>query len=125
MKTYDEILASLPKARRERIKAGADIIRRDIAMRDLRKQMASTQAEVAVKLGIDQSGVARMERRGDMLLSTLESYISSLGGELKLVAEFPGLPAVQLLKPTPRKPSNPPSGKPATGSGLRRKSKAA
>jgi hypothetical protein len=30
-----------------------------------------------------------MERRADLLLSTMSSYIEAMGGKLKLVAEFP------------------------------------
>jgi hypothetical protein len=30
-----------------------------------------------------------LERRDDMYLSTLRSYVRALGGELKLVASFP------------------------------------
>jgi hypothetical protein len=30
-----------------------------------------------------------MERRADMLLSTMSSYVEAMGGKLRLVAEFP------------------------------------
>ena len=34
--------------------------------------------------------ISRLERRTDLLLSTMASYIEAMGGKLKLVAEFPG-----------------------------------
>ncbi len=46
---------------------------------------------------IDQSEVSRLERRSDMLLSTLRSFIQTAGGELQLVATFPGSRPVHLL----------------------------
>lgn len=46
---------------------------------------------------IDQSEVSRLERRSDMLLSTLRSFIQAAGGELQLVATFPGSRLVHLL----------------------------
>jgi len=33
--------------------------------------------------------IAQMEKRADMLLSTLSSYIAAMGGKLNLVVEFP------------------------------------
>jgi hypothetical protein len=33
--------------------------------------------------------VSRLERRADLLLSTLGSYVAAMGGTLRLVAEFP------------------------------------
>jgi DNA-binding XRE family transcriptional regulator len=40
-----------------------------------------TQAELARELGISQGAVSQMERREDMLLSTLRSYIMATGAE--------------------------------------------
>jgi DNA-binding XRE family transcriptional regulator len=40
-----------------------------------------TQAEIAHELGISQGAVSQMERREDMLLSTLRSYITATGAE--------------------------------------------
>lgn len=38
---------------------------------------------------VEQAAISKLERRDDMYLSTLQSYIKALGGELKLVASFP------------------------------------
>jgi hypothetical protein len=40
------------------------------------------------KLGITQDGVSRLEKRTDLLLSTLREYVEAIGGKLSLVAEF-------------------------------------
>ncbi|MBR5950703.1 MAG: XRE family transcriptional regulator [Actinomycetaceae bacterium] len=84
-----EILASLPKERRRRIEARAAELR---TLRDLRLAVEQTQQQVASKLGIEQNNISRMERRSDMLLSTLRRYVECLGGRLELVAHFPNQP---------------------------------
>ncbi|MDX2968911.1 helix-turn-helix transcriptional regulator [Kribbella solani] len=40
-----------------------------------------TQVEVAEKLGVGQAVVSRLERRNDMLLSTLADYLHATGAE--------------------------------------------
>lgn len=36
-----------------------------------------------------QDGVSRLEKRSDLLLSTLRNYVEAVGGNLTLVAQFP------------------------------------
>jgi transcriptional regulator with XRE-family HTH domain len=66
------------------------------ALGELRKAQALTQERMAELLGVSQEAVSRMERRTDMLLSTLTSYVEAMGGTLRLVAEFPGKPPVAI-----------------------------
>jgi len=40
-------------------------------------------------LGINQAAVSKMERRADMYISTLQSMIRAMGGQLKIEALFP------------------------------------
>ena len=47
-------------------------------------------------MNVGQDTVARCEQRSDMLLSTLRRYIAAAGGQLSLIAEFPGRPSVRL-----------------------------
>jgi len=44
---------------------------------------------MAALLGVEQENVSRIERRADLLLSTLASYVAAMGGKLRLIAEFP------------------------------------
>lgn len=37
-----------------------------------------------------------MEKRSDLLLSTLRHYIEGMGGKLELVAQFPNRPPVRI-----------------------------
>lgn len=51
---------------------------------------------MAKQLGIAQDSVSRLEKRSDLLLSTLRKTVEAMGGELSLVAEFPDRPPVVL-----------------------------
>ena len=65
-----------------------------MALRELRKAHHRTQASMAKQLGISQDGVSRLEKRSDLLLSTLRNYVEAMGGNLRLIAEFPDQPPV-------------------------------
>jgi transcriptional regulator with XRE-family HTH domain len=60
-----------------------------MSLRDLRKARKLTQERLAEALNVGQDGVSRLEKRSDLLLSTLRSYVEAMGGSLSLVAEFP------------------------------------
>ncbi len=86
----DDLIALLPADIRARGEAlGAILIAEELVLQDLRKAMALTQTQLAATLGVGQEHVSRIEQRSDMLLSTLKSYVAAMGGELKLVAQFP------------------------------------
>jgi len=95
--TLKEKMAQLPPERRARIEAEADRLHAEyLTLKDLRKAKALTQEQVAAALGIRQATVAQLEKRSDLLLSTLRSYVEALGGRLRLMVEFPGRPPVAL-----------------------------
>lgn len=58
-------------------------------LRDLRKARDLTQVEVAAVMGITQDNVSRLEKRSDVLLSTLRGYVEAMGGKLDLRVQFP------------------------------------
>lgn len=60
-----------------------------LTMQQLRKARALTQAQLGEVLGKNQVGIAQLEKRSDMLLSTLRSYVEAMGGNLSLVVQFP------------------------------------
>ena len=93
---YAEVEAH-PRAPQRVRAARAEIDARQATLAELRKARALTQAAVAELLAMDQSEVSRLERRANMLLSTLRSFIRATGGELQLVATFPDAEPVQLL----------------------------
>jgi DNA-binding XRE family transcriptional regulator len=87
----DDKIKRLPAARRAKIEARAkELVTEELTLRELRRQLQLTQASVAQSLGLGQDNVSRIERRGDLLLSTLRKTVEAMGGTLRLVAEFPG-----------------------------------
>ena len=53
----------------------------------IRRETGLTQTELAASLGVGQAQVSKIERQGDMLLSTLASYLTALRVAAHLVVE--------------------------------------
>lgn len=96
-KNLAQIMAEFPPKRQKKIEARAsELIAQEMTLRDIRKAYQLTQEHMAEILGVGQDSVSRLEKRTDLLLSTLRSYINAMGGNLKLIAEFPDRPPVLL-----------------------------
>ena len=85
----DDVMATLPKERQHRVEARAMEL---ATLKDLRQAARQTQEQLAATLGVGQDTISRLEKRSDMLLSTLRHYVESMGGKLELVAQFPNRP---------------------------------
>lgn len=94
---FYEMVESHGAARERYEEVLAEIEANQATLAQVRKAKSLTQTTIAMILDIDQSEVSRLERRSDMLLSTLRSFIQAAGGELQLVATFPGSRPVHLL----------------------------
>ena len=70
-------------------RASEEIHRHQASLAKVRKLRALAQATVAEAMGMDQSEISRLERRTDLLLSTLRRFVNATGGELHLVATYP------------------------------------
>jgi len=104
-RTLNQVLATLPANRRARIERRASEL---ATLKDLRHAVERTQEELATSLGVGQDTISRIERRSDMLLSTLRRYVEAMGGKLELVAEFPDRPRIvidQLARTREKSPS--------------------
>lgn len=83
-------IRKLNSVQRKRVAArAAELIAEEMSLRELRKARKLTQARVAKLLGITQDSVSRLERRSDLLLSTLRRTVRAMGGDVRIVAEFP------------------------------------
>ncbi|MGD0942073.1 MAG: helix-turn-helix domain-containing protein [Terracidiphilus sp.] len=95
--SLEEILQAMPEERRRRIEQrAAELIAEELHLRELRRLRKLTQSRLSKKLKIGQEGVSRIEKRTDLYLSTLRSYVEGVGGKLSLVVEFPDRPPVVL-----------------------------
>lgn len=90
-KKLDDLMAALPKDRQKRVEARAMEL---ATLKDLRQAVQQTQEQMAAALGVRQDTISRLEKRSDMLLSTMRHYVESMGGKLELVAKFPDRPPV-------------------------------
>jgi DNA-binding XRE family transcriptional regulator len=79
----DRMLAEIPVEEAERFDAEADEMDRVHAMSlaMVREAGKRTQAEIARELKVTQGAVSQLEKRDDMLLSTLRSYLTATGAE--------------------------------------------
>ena len=57
-------------------------------LRQVRDRAKLTQRELAAKLGVTQSAVAKIEQRDDVLLSTLIAYVKAAGGRYEIEVDF-------------------------------------
>jgi transcriptional regulator with XRE-family HTH domain len=86
----NEKIRKLSPAQRRKVEArAAQLIAEEMTLRALRQARKLTQVRLAKALGVTQDSVSRLENRGDLLLSTLRKTVKAMGGNLRLVAEFP------------------------------------
>ncbi|MGH9600334.1 MAG: helix-turn-helix domain-containing protein [Terracidiphilus sp.] len=94
---YERVLAEESEQTRLWVKQrAAELIAEELTLREVRRARKLTQARLSRKLKIGQEGVSRIEKRTDLYISTLRSYVEGVGGKLKLVVELPNQPPVVL-----------------------------
>jgi transcriptional regulator with XRE-family HTH domain len=95
----EDFIASLPPEEQHAIQHEAERwIAEELTLRALRKARACSQKQVGDLLHIKQAAVSRLERRTDMYVSTLRSFIEAMGGELDIIARFPEQIAVRITQ---------------------------
>jgi transcriptional regulator with XRE-family HTH domain len=100
-RTLDEMIATLPATQRRAVATRAEaLIDEELSLRDLRKALQLTQSDVARRLKKGQDAVSRIEQRDDLLLSTLQSYVAAMNGELEVICRFKDRPAIRLMTRT-------------------------
>jgi hypothetical protein len=64
--------------------------RREMELQELRKHRKVSQEMLAKAMKVTQASISQTEQRDDVLLSSLQNYVAGLGGELHVIAKFPG-----------------------------------
>lgn len=82
-------LLERPAARARYEETLAQINARQANLAQVRRARAFAQAAIAELTGMNQSEVSKLERRSEMLISTLRKFIEATGGELHLIANYP------------------------------------
>lgn len=111
MNVNDKIKKLSPAQRKKVETRAAQIIAEEMTLRELRKARKLTQVRMAKSLGITQDSVSRLEKRSDLLLSTLRKTVEAMGGSLSLVAEFPDRAPAVLAGIAEEEPPRKPSGR--------------
>jgi transcriptional regulator with XRE-family HTH domain len=95
--TSAEELRHRRRPNRARVDAIKRAVELEIALHELRERCGVTQEELASRIDTSRPNVSRIERGDDIRLSTLQRYVAALGGELEIVARFPGGESQRLL----------------------------
>jgi len=91
----DKIKRLKPALRTKAERRADELIAEEMTLRELRRARELTQVRMAKTLGVSQDSISRLEKRSDLLLSTLQKTVEAMGGHLSLVAEFPdGAPVI-------------------------------
>jgi transcriptional regulator with XRE-family HTH domain len=61
----------------------------EMPLQELRRARHLSQEQLAEILQVRQATISKLERRTDMYISTLRSYIQAMGGDLEITARFP------------------------------------
>jgi len=112
MTNLERIRKELSPARRKKVHAcAAQLIAEEMTLQELRRARKLTQVRMAKALGISQDGISKLEKRSDLLLSTLRKTVEAMGGSLSLVAEFPDRDPVVLSGISEVEPDPKPAGR--------------
>lgn len=96
-KSLDQVMKTVPATRREKIEQRSQqLIQEQMTLQELRRALNLTQEVMAELLDMNQANVSKVEKRADMLISTLRGYVEAMGGSLELVARLPGQNPVRL-----------------------------
>jgi DNA-binding transcriptional regulator YiaG len=85
---FSELRGKMSPEAQKRAAVKAKLLAEEMDLAELRRAFEMSQVELARTLGVGQAAVAKIERRADMYLSTLNRVITAMGGELRIVAQF-------------------------------------
>ena len=89
-RNVNDVMRTLNSMQHRKVEVrAAELIAEEMTLQELRRALKLTQVSVAKALGITQDSVSRLEKRSDILFSTLRKTVQEMGGNLSLVAEFP------------------------------------
>ena len=86
---FSDLLAAMPPERQARVQQMTEEMRKEMDLAQLRTAHQLSQAALGEILHVEQSAVAKLEKRTDMYVSTLRRFIEAVGGELEITARFP------------------------------------
>jgi len=88
-KKFSALRAKMPPAAQVRAADRAQRMLTEMPLQELRHAKELSQVKLAEALHVNQAAISKLERRTDMYISTLRSYIKAMGGDLEVIAKFP------------------------------------
>ena len=93
-KKLSEIMAEIPEERQEKIQAKAEkllseIISEEKLLANIAQAKQLTKEKITEILGLEKEDIFTIEKQTDLLLLTLKDYLNNMGGNLKIIVEFP------------------------------------
>jgi transcriptional regulator with XRE-family HTH domain len=88
-RNFKELREKMDPVRRARVEKRVQETLKAMPLDELRAARELTQVQLAQVLQVSQGAVSKVERRTDMYISTLRSYVRAIGGDLQIRAVFP------------------------------------
>jgi len=88
-RNFNELRAKMSPESRARVEERVRQAIKEMPLEELREARDLTQKQLAQVLQVSQGAVSKVERRADMYISTLRSYVRAIGGDLQIRAVFP------------------------------------
>jgi transcriptional regulator with XRE-family HTH domain len=96
---FSELRKKMPVEAQAEVRRRVQATIAQMALDELREARHMTQVRMAEILDTKQGNISKLEKRTDMYLSTLRSYVEAMGGSLELRAVFPeGVVTINLLR---------------------------
>lgn len=86
---FSQLRSKMSPEAQARAQEKAQALMKEMPLHELRQARGLSQQTLAQILNVQQPAIAKMEKRTDMYISTLRKHIQAMGGELKIVAQFP------------------------------------
>jgi DNA-binding XRE family transcriptional regulator len=108
MTNLERIRKELSPARGKKVEArAARLIAEEMTLQELRRARKLTQVRMAKTLGISQDGICKLEKRSDLLLSTLRKTVEAMGGAYRWSLSSPTgdpviLSGISEIEPDPK-----------------------
>jgi len=88
-RNVNELFAKTDPERAARVERRVQETLSAMRLDGMREARQLTQTQLAEVLHVSQGAVSKVERRADMYISTLRSYVRAMGGDMQIRAVFP------------------------------------
>ncbi|MBW4641459.1 MAG: transcriptional regulator [Goleter apudmare HA4340-LM2] len=88
-KPFSELRKQMSPEQRAKSETRAKLMSLHLTLMELQESLGVTQDDLEKKLSDVEFTILELESQEDIQVSTLSRYIKALGGNLKIVADFP------------------------------------